>query len=77
MKAAGKTGRHGRRDATLILIAYRHGLRVSEVIALEWDLVDLGQGHLHGDLLKEGVPAVHPLGGVRDSRIAATAAGVS
>ena len=39
MKAARSTGRHGHRDATLILITYRHGLRVSEAIALGWNEV--------------------------------------
>src|SRR5437868_2847700 len=37
VKAAGRVGRHGHRDATLIQIAYRHGLRVSEVVVLRWD----------------------------------------
>jgi len=32
--AAGKLGRHGHRDATMILLAFRHGLRVSELVAL-------------------------------------------
>ena len=47
MAAAGSTGRHRHRDKTLILIAYRHGLRVSELISLRWEQVDLKQGHLH------------------------------
>src|SRR5690606_32930164 len=34
--AAGKIGRHGHRDSTMILLAYRHGLRVSELVALRW-----------------------------------------
>lgn len=77
MKVAAKTGRHGHRDAALILITCRHGLRVSDVIAVEWDLVDLGQGRLHVNRLEKGIPSVHPLRGVRDSSIAAAATGVS
>jgi integrase len=44
MKAARNTGRHGHRDVTLILIAYRHALRVAELVALRWEQIDLGQG---------------------------------
>ena len=40
-KAAGKLGRHGHRDATMILLAFIHGLRVGELVALKWDQVDL------------------------------------
>src|SRR5215469_4567963 len=32
-----KRGRYGHRDATMILIAYRHGLRASELVGLRWD----------------------------------------
>jgi type 1 fimbriae regulatory protein FimE len=63
MKAARSVGRHGHRDATLILITYRHGLRVSEAIALRWNEVDLRQGRLHVRRLKHGMPSVHPLRG--------------
>ena len=42
--AARHTGRHGQRDATMILLAYRHGLRVSELISLCWTQIDLEQG---------------------------------
>jgi type 1 fimbriae regulatory protein FimE len=63
MSAAGRIGRHGHRDATLILIAFRHGLRVSELVSLRWDQIDLEQGLLHVSRLKNGVPSTHPLRG--------------
>ncbi len=47
IEAAAGVGRHGTRDAALILIAYRHGLRVSALVSLRWDQVDLRQGLLH------------------------------
>ena len=61
--AASRVGRYGHRDATLILIAYRHGLRVSELVAVRWDQVDLEQGLLHVSRLKNGVSSTHPLRG--------------
>lgn len=64
MKAAGGNGRHGHRDATLILLAYRHGLRVSELVSLRWDQVDLKQGLLHVSRRKNGTPSTHPLRGL-------------
>lgn len=60
---AKKRGRYGHRDATMILITYRHGLRVGELCTLTWDQVDFGQGLLHVTRLKHGVRSVHPLGG--------------
>jgi integrase len=63
IQAAKGGGRYGHRDAALILLTYRHGLRVSEVIALQWAVVDLKQGRLHVHRLKDGLPAVHPLRG--------------
>ena len=56
-------GRHGHRDSTLILVAFRHGLRVSELVALRWDMVDLKQGLMHVSRLKNGVNSTHPLRG--------------
>ena len=63
--AAQRHGRHGHRDDTLILMMFRHGLRVSEVITLRWEQVDLKQGLLHVRRLKQGIPATHPLRGVQ------------
>ena len=63
INAAKSVGRHKHRDATLILMAYRHGLRVSELVALRWDMVDLKQGLLHVNRLKNGVASTHPIRG--------------
>jgi len=61
--AASKVGRYGHRDATMILMAYRHGLRVSELVSLRWDQVDLRSGQLHVRRRKNGIPSTHPLSG--------------
>jgi type 1 fimbriae regulatory protein FimB/type 1 fimbriae regulatory protein FimE len=62
MKAA--TGnRHGHRDATMILVAYRHGLRVSELVDLRWDQVDFRTATLHVRRAKQGTPSTHPIVG--------------
>jgi integrase len=55
--------RWGHRDATAILLAYRHGLRASELVALRWDDLDLTTGRLHVRRSKGGETAVHPIGG--------------
>jgi len=47
IRAAKQIGRHRHRDSTMILIAYRHGLRVSELVRLKWMQIDLFQGLLH------------------------------
>lgn len=59
--AAKRVGRHGLRDSTLILLSYRHGLRVSEAVALRWDMVELDKGRLHVKRMKSGLDSVHPL----------------
>ena len=63
MEAAGKTGRHPHRDRTLILLAFRHALRVSELVSLRWSQVDFRNGILHVTRLKNGIPSTHPLHG--------------
>jgi type 1 fimbriae regulatory protein FimB/type 1 fimbriae regulatory protein FimE len=63
LAAAGHQGRHGPRDRTLLLLMFRHGLRVSEAVGLRWDQVDLKAGLLHVQRLKHGVPSTHPLRG--------------
>jgi site-specific recombinase XerD len=62
MKVA-KANRWGHRDATMILVAYRHGLRVSELVNLEWSQVDFTKGTLHVTRVKNGSDATHPIRG--------------
>jgi integrase-like protein len=52
MKAA-TCNRNGHRDATMILVAYRHGLRVSELVELRWDQVDFRTATLHVRRVKQ------------------------
>lgn len=58
-----RSNRWGHRDATAILLAYRHGLRASELVALRWDDIDFQTGKLHVRRAKGGIASVHPLGG--------------
>jgi integrase len=61
--ASGKS-RRGHRNATMLLIAFRHGLRASEAVDLRWDQVDFTRAVLHVRRAKQGVPSVHPLSGL-------------
>jgi integrase len=53
--------RHGHRDATMVLVAYRHGLRVSELVDLRWEQVDFRTASLHVRRSKQGTPSTHPI----------------
>jgi hypothetical protein len=74
MAAARKGSRWGHRDATMILIGYRHGLRASELCDLQWSQVELSTGRLHVRRAKNGSPSVHIRCQVRDTRSAAPTA---
>ncbi|MBN2572765.1 MAG: tyrosine-type recombinase/integrase [Ignavibacteriales bacterium] len=63
IRESKKVGRYGKRDSTMILMSYRHGLRISELIALKWSQIDLKQGLLNVIRLKNGVDSTHPLFG--------------
>ena len=60
---AAQRNRWGHRDATMILVAYRHGLRVSELVDLRWDQIDFRTANLHVRRVKKGTPATHPIVG--------------
>ena len=61
LMAAAKSNRYGHRDATMVLLAYRHGLRASELVDLRWEQVDFRTASLHVRRVKQGSPSVHPV----------------
>jgi site-specific recombinase XerD len=60
---AAKANRHSHRDATMILVAYRHGLRASELTDLRWEQIDFAKATSHVPRVKSGTPSTHPLQG--------------
>jgi type 1 fimbriae regulatory protein FimB len=61
-RARGR-GRCAQRDAAAILLAYSHGLRVSELVALRWSQFDLSDGVADISRRKNGRPSTQPLRG--------------
>jgi integrase len=60
---AAKANRHGHRDALMMLLAYRHGLRAAEVWTCDGEQVDFKMAVLHVRWAKNGTSATHPLSG--------------
>ncbi len=60
---AAKGNRYGHRDATMILVAYRHGLRAVELVDLRWDQIDFDHATLAVRRAKKGSPSTHPIRG--------------
>jgi integrase len=56
-----KKSRHGARNHAMTLIAYRHGLRANELVALRWSDVDLERGTIYCRRAKGSRSSVHPL----------------
>jgi integrase len=55
---AAKGNRYGHQDATMILVAFRRGLRSSELVDLRWDQIDFTRAVLHVRRAKKGTPAI-------------------
>lgn len=63
LREVAKGNRHGHRDATMILTAFRHGLRACELVDLRWDQIDFDTANLAVRRAKRGTPATHPIMG--------------
>jgi integrase len=63
LTGAAKGNRWGHRDATMILVAFRHGFRASELVDLRWDQIDFAAAMLHVRRAKRGTPSTHPIQG--------------
>jgi type 1 fimbriae regulatory protein FimB/type 1 fimbriae regulatory protein FimE len=61
LMVAAKANRYGQRDAAMILVAYRHGLRAAELVDLRWEQVDFKTATLHVRRVKQGTPSTHPV----------------
>jgi integrase len=60
---AAKTNRYGHRDAGMIMVAYRHALRASELCDLTWDAIDFRAATMHVTRRKHGQATTHQISG--------------
>ena len=56
-----RKNRWGHRDATMVLVAYRHGFRPAELVDLRWDQIEFASAALHVRRVKRGTPSTHPI----------------
>lgn len=63
LAAARRSPRYGLRNHLMVLLAFRHALRISEVIDLRMSDVDLNAGRLYCRRLKGSVSNTHPMEG--------------
>jgi site-specific recombinase XerD len=61
--AATRHNRNRNRDWLMVDMAFRHGLRVSELVALRWDQIDFKAATIHVKRLKGGKDGIHPIRG--------------
>ena len=61
VKTARRRGRHGSRDGLAILMGYRHGLRVSELVVLRWSQIDFTTARLTVHRAKGSTGSTHPI----------------
>src|SRR5262245_32000007 len=65
---AAKGNRWGHGDATMVLVAYRHGLQASELTDLRWEQVEFASGTLHVRQVKQGTPSTQRIAGAETAQ---------
>lgn len=63
LRDAVKVNRYALRDSLIILMMYKHGLRVSELVGLRWDAIDFQTGQIHINRKKNGNESNQKLSG--------------
>ena len=61
LSAAKLSPRHGTRNHLMILLAFRHALRISEVVGLRVSDINLDEGRIYCKRLKGSVTNTHPM----------------
>jgi integrase len=61
IECAAKRGRQRFRDKVMVRMAYRHGMRASEVCTLRWDAINLDEGTLYVRRRKMGKDSSHSM----------------
>lgn len=56
-----RKGHNPKRDSLMVRMAFRHGLRISELVDIRWSDIDFKQGTLHVRRLKGSLDSTHPL----------------
>ncbi len=58
-----RKNRHGARDALMIRMAFEHGLRVSELVSIKWQHINMDAGDISIERSKGSISGTHPLQG--------------
>jgi len=61
LMAAARKNRYGHRDATMVLVAFRHGFRPAELVDLRSEQIEFASATLHVRRVKRGTPSTHPI----------------
>lgn len=68
-KSIRKKSRNSDRDELMVLMAFHHGFRVSELTNVKWQHIDLNAGQIGVKRMKNGIDTLHPISDKRELMI--------